>query len=71
MKAVSITDRIKYLHCPGEDGQENGHGILVLLGADGKPMKVASIDDQADFRFWFRNYSMAVESQATKNLVAA
>jgi len=64
MKAVSITDRIKYLHCPGESGQENSHGVLILVDADGEPSKVVAIEDQADFKFWYNNFSSVEKTEA-------
>tara|TARA_R110001592_G_scaffold101166_1_gene286409 strand:- start:671 stop:904 length:234 start_codon:yes stop_codon:yes gene_type:complete len=61
MKAVSITDRIKYLHCDG--GDEGTHGVLVLLGSHGYPLKAADIEDQAGFKFWYNNFVIAEELQ--------
>jgi len=63
MKAVSLTDHIKYLHCPGEDGKDSAHGVLVLIGADGKPSQVVSIEDQESFKFWYTNYALLEETQ--------
>ena len=62
MKAVKLTNRIRYFHCPGDE--EGAHGVLVLLGANGYPTKAAEIGDQAESRFWFRNYSVTEEAQA-------
>ena len=62
MKAVKLSNRIRYFHCPGDD--EGAHGVLVLLGAHGYPTKATEIGDQAEFKFWFRNYSVAEEAQA-------
>ena len=39
MKGVTLTERIKYMHCEDEDG--GTHGILVLLGVAQWPTKTA------------------------------
>ena len=36
MKGVKLTERIRYMHCEGDDG---AHGILVLLGKAQWPTK--------------------------------
>jgi len=59
MKAVSLTDRIKYFHCDGAECEGVTHGVMVLLGANGKPTKTAPIEDQSEFKFWYRNFSAA------------
>jgi len=64
MKAVSLTDRIKYLHCPGEEENEGGHGVLILMGVKGAPEKVASVDNQTDFKFWYKNFSLLEKTEA-------
>ena len=64
MKAVSLSPRIKYFHCDG--GDEGPHGVLVLLGASGRPTKASDINDQADFRFWFKNFKIAEEAMASR-----
>tara|TARA_R110002012_G_scaffold267443_2_gene451242 strand:- start:1046 stop:1267 length:222 start_codon:yes stop_codon:yes gene_type:complete len=62
MKAVSLSPRIKYFHCDG--GDEGPHGVLVLLGSNGRPTKASDISDQADFRFWFKNFKIAEDMMA-------
>ena len=62
MKAVSLSPRIKYFHCDG--GDEGPHGVLVLLGSNGRPTKASDINDQADFRFWFKNFKIAEDMMA-------
>tara|TARA_R110001592_G_scaffold80079_3_gene238876 strand:- start:585 stop:815 length:231 start_codon:yes stop_codon:yes gene_type:complete len=61
MRAVSITPRIKYFHCPGDE--EGAHGVLVLLGAHGYPSKASDINDQSDFKFWFSNFAATEQTQ--------
>ena len=60
MKAVKLTNRIRYFHCDG--GDEGAHGVMVLLGAHGYPTKAVEILDQAAFKFWFRNYRVTEET---------
>jgi hypothetical protein len=62
MKAVSLSPRIKYFHCDG--GDEDAHGVLVLLGSNGRPTKASDIGDQADFRFWFKNFKITEDMMA-------
>ena len=72
MKAVSLTARIKYLHCDG--GDEGAHGILILEGSRGYPTKAVDINDQADFRFYFKQFVATEEKQrevATRTLTTA
>lgn len=60
MKAVSLTDRIKYMHCEGEEGT---HGILVLLGRDQWPTKAVEIQTQADFKKFYNNFVVTEQTQ--------
>ena len=60
MKAVSLTDRIKYMHCEGEEGT---HGILVLLGRDQWPTKGVEIETQADFKKFYNNFVVTEQTQ--------
>ena len=53
MKGISLTERIKYMHC---DGEEGAHGILVLLGKAQWPTKAVEIHDQAEFRRFYKNF---------------
>ena len=62
MKAVSLTDRIKYFHCTDE-GEEVTHGILVLLGRDQWPTKAVEIETQADFKKFYNNFVVTEQTQ--------
>ena len=53
MKGISLTERIKYMHCEGEEGT---HGILVLLGTDRWPTKAVEVETQADFKRFYNNF---------------
>lgn len=59
MRAVKLTNEIKYLHCEDEDG---AHGVMILHSND-RPIRVADIGDQSDFRFWFTAFAKTAESR--------
>ena len=61
MKGIKLTEDINYLHCEDENG---GHGIMTLMG-NGRPVRVAEINDQSDFRFWFNAFTKAVSDRKT------
>ncbi len=74
MKAVSLSPRIRYIHCPGEEGQNDGHGVLILQGTRGYPTKVAEIETQADFKLYYTSFVKTEQSQletAIPSLVTA
>ena len=60
MKGVKLTERIKYLHC---DGEEGAHGILVLLGKAQWPTKAVEIHTQADFKKFYTNFVTTEQTQ--------
>jgi len=59
MRAIKLTDDIKYLHCEDEDG---AHGVLILH-SNNRPVRVAEVNDQSDFRFWFSAFAKTAESR--------
>lgn len=61
MKGISLTERIKYMHCADEDG---AHGVLVLLGNDDFPTKAVDIETQADFRRYYNSFVSTEKAQA-------
>ena len=61
MKGVKLTERIRYIHCEGE---ESTHGILVLLGARHIPTKAVEIETQADFRKFYDSFASTEKAQA-------
>ena len=63
MKGVKLTERIRYMHCEGEEGT---HGILILLGISQWPTKAVEIETQADFRKFYTNF---VGTEKTQNLI--
>jgi hypothetical protein len=65
MKGVKLTERIRYMHCEGDDG--GSHGVLVLLSAYGYPTKMLEVNDQADFRFAYSTFVAVEEKQAELN----
>ena len=60
MKGVKLTERIRYMHCEGEEG---AHGILVLLGLGQWPTKAVEIEDQSDFRKFYNNFVSTERAQ--------
>ena len=54
MKGVNISPRIKYLADRDDDGDI---GMMVLLGKNDYPTKVAEIHSKEDFRFWYKQFS--------------
>ena len=60
MKGVKLTERIRYMHCEGEEGT---HGILFLLGIGQWPTKAVEIEDQADFRKFYNNFVSTERAQ--------
>ena len=54
MRKISLSKRIKYLADQDEQG-DIGMMILLARGQD-YPTKVAEINSQADFRFWFQQF---------------
>jgi hypothetical protein len=61
MKGVKLTERIRYIHC---DGEEGAHGVLVLLGTSKLPTKAVEIECQADFRRFYKTFLTLEETQA-------
>lgn len=60
MKGVKLTERIRYLHCEGDEGT---HGILVLLGVSHLPTKAVEIETQADFRKFYNSFVATEKAQ--------
>ena len=60
MKGIKLTERIRYMHCEGEEG---AHGILVLLGISQWPTKAVEIETQADFRKFYENFASTERAQ--------
>ena len=49
MRAVRLSERIRYIHCEG------GHGVMTFCSAGGAPLFVKEVETQEDFRL---NYSV-------------
>ena len=60
MKGIKLTERIRYMHCEGEEG---AHGILVLLGVSHIPTKAVEIETEADFRKFYTNFVSTEKAQ--------
>ena len=61
MKGVKLTERIRYMHCEGEEG---AHGILVLLGIAQWPTKAVEVDNQSDFRKFYNKFLASEKAQS-------
>ena len=53
MKGIKLTENISYLHCTDPEGN---HGVMTLNLGPNRTPKVASIEDQAGFKFWFNQF---------------
>lgn len=60
MKAVKLTERIRYMHCETET---DSHGILVLLGVSHIPTKAVEIHTQAEFRKFYDAFVTKEQAQ--------
>ena len=69
MTGVKLTERIRYIHCPGDDDSAS-HGILVLVGAYGYPTKTLEVNDRSDFRFAYNNFRDIEARQSEMNAPA-
>lgn len=49
LRAVKLSDRIRYIHC------EDGHGVMTFSSRSGVPLFVKDVQSQEDFRL---NYSV-------------
>lgn len=52
LRAVSITERIKYIHCEG------GHGVMTFSSVAGVPMFVKEVSSQEDFKLNYNVFRM-------------
>lgn len=56
MQGIKLSAFINYLHCEDPEG---GHGVMTFATPDGAQPKVASIEDQQDFKFYFAQFKKA------------
>ena len=61
MTGIKLSERIRYMHCEGENGS---HGILVLLGTEHLPTKAVEIETKADFRRFYDSFVATEKTQA-------
>lgn len=52
MRAVKLSERIRYLHCEG------GHGVMTFVGRNGSPQFVKEIADRDDFALNYNVFRM-------------
>ena len=68
MQGIKLSAFINYAHCA--DG-EGGHGVMIYATPDGAQPKIASIEDQKDFKFYFEQFKKAEAKFFEELLVAA
>jgi len=56
MRGIQLSSFIKYAHCTDPEG---GHGVMIYSPPDGSQPKIASIEDQKDFKFYFEQFKKA------------
>jgi len=56
MQGIKLSAFINYALCSDPEG---GHGVMILQLPDGSQPKVASIEDQKDFKFYFTQFKKA------------
>lgn len=56
MKAVQLTDRIRYIHLPAEEEDQDSSGILIFTGSGPYPIRIQEVSDKDDFRYWFNKF---------------
>ena len=56
MQGIKLSAFINYAHCSDPEG---GHGVMTFATPDGAQPKVASIEDQQDFKFYFTQFKKA------------
>ena len=57
LQAVRLSERIRYIHCPGDDGRTS-HGVMTFCSAGGVPMFVKEVESQEDFRLNYGVFRM-------------
>jgi len=70
MKAVQLSDKIRYLHFPSEDDQEPV-AIMVFVGDKSYPTRVQEIGTPADFRFWYNKFKAAEQRLSLETTLSA
>jgi hypothetical protein len=56
MQGIKLSAFINYAHCADPEG---GHGVMILHLPDGSQPKIASIEDQKDFKFYLNQFKKA------------
>lgn len=52
LRAVKLTDRIRYVHCEG------GHGVMTFSSAGGHPLFVKEVQTREDFELNYNVFRM-------------
>lgn len=54
MKAVQITEKIRYLACSDEKGD---FGLLMYKGDGFHPFRIVEVQGELDFKFWYNQFA--------------
>jgi hypothetical protein len=57
LRAVKLSDRIRYVHCDGEN-QQGGHGIMTFSSKTGEPLFVKEVQNKEDFSLNYNVFRM-------------
>jgi len=57
LRAVRLSERIRYIHCGAEEGRAS-HGVMTFCSAAGEPLFVKEVESQEDFRLNYQVFSM-------------
>ena len=65
MQGVKLTERINYIHCPGDE--DGSHGVLVLLPTKNYSIVYLEVNDQEEFKTAYENLVITEETQNELN----
>jgi hypothetical protein len=57
LRAVRLSERIRYIHCGAEEGRAS-HGVMTFCSAGGAPLFVKEVESQEDFRLNYQVFRM-------------
>lgn len=57
LRAVKLSDRIRYIHC-GSENQQGGHGIMTFSSKTGEPLFVKEVQTKEDFGLNYNVFRM-------------
>lgn len=65
MQGVKLTERISYIHCPGDE--DGSHGILVLMPTKNFSIVYLEANNQEEFKIAYENLVITEETQNELN----